>query len=316
MQTRTWRGIVGTMNNNRILGVRLALVAMLCVNLLTLSSVHAASAPARKPGAQKSPATTATAATAAAAPVSEDQRRLARLGPGDLVAVAVLGQPDMGSSEYVGDDGTLGMPLIGRVTVGGLSPVEASTVIENAFKAGRFLVDPHVTLTVTQSRSQMVSVLGEVRAPARYPVEPNTSIFDLLALAGGVTDDSADTVYIVRSANGGEAARTPVRLRGLAGNVGDALPNAKVRAGDLIFVPRAESFYIYGEVANPKKYRIEPDMTVIEAIATAGGLTPRGSERRVDIKRLGADGAYQTVHAKAGDPVRAGDVIRVKESIF
>jgi polysaccharide export outer membrane protein len=262
------------------------------------------------------------AASAVTATLNEPQlviagdRRLLLLGSGDLIAIAVSGQPDMGSSQYVGDDGTISMPLIGRLPVAGLSPVEASAALESAFKAGKFLVDPHVTLTVTQSRSQLVSVLGEVRTPARYPIEPSTSIFDLLALAGGVTDDSSDVIYIMRAGTNGEVSRLPVHLHGMGGTSGDALPTFKLHAGDSIFVPRAESYYIYGEVANPKKYRIDLNMTVIQAIATAGGLTPRGSERRVDIKRLSANGTYKTVHAKPGDPVLADDVIRVKESIF
>ena len=86
--------------------------------------------------------------------------------------------------------------------------------------------------------------------------------------------------------------------------------------GDSINVPRVQQFYIYGEVNSPNKYPIEPGMTVIEAIVRAGGVTPRGSERRVDIKRLVAPGKYDTLHAKASDPVQPNDVIRVKESIF
>ena len=93
------------------------------------------------------------------------------------------------------------------------------------------------------------------------------------------------------------------------------MPEQLLRGGDSIVVPRAEQFYIYGEVTAPNKYRVEQDMTVIQAIARAGGVTPRGSERRVDIKRL-VDGKYLTVKAKLNDPVKADDVIHVKESIF
>jgi len=81
-------------------------------------------------------------------------------------------------------------------------------------------------------------------------------------------------------------------------------------------VPRAEHFSIEGEVASPGRYRIEPGMTVMQAIARAGGITERGSERRIQLKRVGKPGQYQTVHAKPGDPVQPDDIIRVKESIF
>jgi polysaccharide export outer membrane protein len=81
-------------------------------------------------------------------------------------------------------------------------------------------------------------------------------------------------------------------------------------------VPHADQYYIYGEVKAPNMYRLEPKMTVIQAIAQAGGITPRGSDRRIEIKRPGKDGKYTIVHAKADDLVAPDDVIRVKESIF
>ncbi len=266
--------------------------------------------------AMPAPARSATAAVAAPDAVAKPaDRRLLLLGPGDSVGVQVFGQPDMSATEYVGDDGTLSLPFVGTVRVAGLSPVEAAQRIEKALKDGQFLVDPHVTLTVSLSHSQRVSVLGEVHTPARFSIEPNTSIFDLLALAGGVTENSSDTIYVMRQQADGSVSRIPVNLKGLADQDG-TLPTQSLQGGDSVFVPRAEQFYIYGEVAAPNKYRIESGMNVIQAIARAGGITPRGSERRVDIKRKADGGKYVDIHAKPGDPVLADDVIRVKESIF
>jgi polysaccharide export outer membrane protein len=242
--------------------------------------------------------------------------RLIELGPGDTVSLQVYGQPDMASSIYVSDDGTLPVPLVGSVPVAGLSPSEASTRIERALKDGGFLVDPHVTLTVVMSRSQRVSVLGQVGAPGRYPVESTTSIFDLLAQAGGVlTETSSDLIYIIRPEKDGTTTRYPVDLKALADGK-TTLPVRGLRGGDTVMVPRAEQFYINGEVMAPNKYRLESGMTVFQAIARAGGVTPRGSDSRVEIKRKEADGSYKTLKAKLSDPVKADDVIRVKESIF
>lgn len=81
-------------------------------------------------------------------------------------------------------------------------------------------------------------------------------------------------------------------------------------------VPRAPQFYIFGEVNSPNMYRIEPGMTIVEAIARAGGVTPRGSSRRFELKRKDANNVEHIVKAKLSDPVMADDVIRVKESIF
>jgi polysaccharide export outer membrane protein len=249
------------------------------------------------------------------APGIEAAPRIIELGPGDSVSIQVYGQPDMATTVYVSDDGTIPVPLAGPVQVAGLSPAQASQRIEKALKAGRFLIDPHVTLTVTISRSQRVSVLGQVGKPGQYPIESNTTIFDLLAMAGGALETGSEQIFLLRKDAGGILQRYPIDLKGLD-DAKNAVPVQALRGGDSILVPRAEQFYIYGEVASPKKYRVEPGMTVVQAIAVAGGVTARGSERRVDIKRLVADGKYVTVKAKLNDLVKADDVIHVKESIF
>lgn len=246
---------------------------------------------------------------------SSDKRYLAELGPGDTVSMQVYGQPDMTTTVAVADDGTISIPLAGRVQVAGLSSVEAGQRVEKALRDGRFLVDPNVTLAIVQARSQRVSVLGEVRQPGRYPIEPNTSVFDLLAQAGGVTEVGADVVFILRTGPGGAVNRFPINLKGLA-NAASTTPMQPLQSGDSLFVPRAQQYYIYGEVTRPDMYRVEPGMTVIQAIARAGGVTPRGSERRVEVKRKSQDGNYVIAHAKLGDPVQPDDVINVKESIF
>lgn len=256
-----------------------------------------------------------TASVWAADAQSGDKRHLAELGPGDSVSMEVYGQPDMTTTVSVSDDGTINVPLAGRVQVAGLSTVEAAQRVEKALRKGQFLVNPHVTLAIVQARSQRVSVLGEVHQPGRYPIEPNTSVFDLLAQAGGVTEIGADVVYILRTDAGGVVNRYPINLKGLA-NETSAMPTQTLQSGDSLYVPRAQQFYIYGEVTKPDMYRIEPGMMVVQAIARAGGVTPRGSERRVDVKRTGKDGNYVTAHAKLSDLVQPDDVITVKESIF
>lgn len=241
--------------------------------------------------------------------------RIIQLGAGDSVSIQVYGQPDMTTTVYVSDDGTIPVPLAGAVPVAGLSPAEASQRIEKALKDGRFLVDPHVTLTVVLSRSQRVSVLGQVGHPGLYPIESNTTIFDLLAQAGGALETGSDVIFLLRPDAAGGVQRYPIDLKGLD-DPKSAIPTQGLHGGDSLFVPRAEQFYIYGEVTAPNKYKVEAGMTVIEAISRAGGVTVRGSERRVDIKRLATDGKYITFKAKLNDLVKADDVIRVKESIF
>jgi polysaccharide export outer membrane protein len=92
--------------------------------------------------------------------------------------------------------------------------------------------------------------------------------------------------------------------------------NFSVRNGDIIFVPRAPLFYIYGEVQRPGAYRLEKDMTVMQALSVGGGLNVRGTERGIRINRHNGDGKVTTIEIRMDDLVRENDVIFVKESLF
>jgi polysaccharide export outer membrane protein len=227
----------------------------------------------------------------------------------------VFDEPDMDGNVYVADDGTVHLPLVGAIPVAGLSPDQVSRKIERALRDGSFLVNPHVVVTLAQSVSQLVSVLGEVQKPGQYPVSARTTIFQLLAEAGGTTPNSSDVVYLIHPDANGKENRVSVNLRGYTDQA-STIPIQMLKGGDSLFVPRAEQFYIYGEVTQPNEYRLEPGMTVIQAISRAGGLSVRGSDRRVDIKRTDKDGHQVVFRAKQSDVVQAGDVIHVKQSIF
>lgn len=238
-----------------------------------------------------------------------------QLGPGDAISIKVFGRPELDTTAYISDDGTVPVPLAGSVEVGGLSPAQASARVADALRHGQFLIDPQVTVFLVEFRSQQVSVLGQVQAPGRFPIDSRVSVFDLIAQAGGTTEDGADTIYLLRPNEDGTVQRHAVNLRALT--QGDALqaPPA-VQGGDSIFVPRAGQFYIHGEVQAPNMYRLEPGMTVVQALSRGGGVTQRGSSNRVEIRRRNADGQFVTLRPELTDLVQADDVILIKERIF
>lgn len=256
----------------------------------------------------------APAGTAAAA----REKPLLVLGPGDEVSMHVFGQPDMTGDIDVADNGTIQVPLAGVVHVAGLSPSQAALAIEAALRKGQYLVNPHVTLTVLKSQSQRVSILGEVRAPGIYGIQSNTTLLELLAQAGGETENGASTVYILRLGGpGNPMQRIAVDLRGLAqSGTAPQAAEISVRGGDQIYVPRAAQFYVTGNVHLPGAFRLDPHTTVLQAIASAGGVTQMGSMARIVIKRLGAGGQYREISARLTDEVDPNDVIIVKERIF
>jgi len=245
----------------------------------------------------------------------EADEPLLKLGVGDQVALQVFGRPEFNTTTYVSDDGTISVPLAGAVDVAGKSPSGAAMAVARALKAGQFLVNPQVTITLPQFKSQQVSVLGEVRNPGRYPLDSKTTLLDLLAQAGGVAETGSTTVYLIRGNAEGKPERRAVDLLGLASGKGE-LPDVRIRSGDSVFVPRAQQYYVYGEVQNPNMYPLQPGTTVLQAISRSGGLTPRGSDSRIVIKRKDKNGKYRNLDAELTDYVEADDVIRVKERIF
>ena len=240
---------------------------------------------------------------------------LLQLGIGDVLNVQVYGRPELTTTTYIADDGTITMPLAGPVPVVGLSPTAAASAVAAAFRRGQLLRDPQITILLMQSRSQQVSVLGEVRAPGRFPVDSTTSLLDLLAAAGGTTETSGDTVFVIRPDAAGKLERHPVSLRGLEDGR-QSLQFLVLRGGDAVFVPPAEQFYIYGEVQTPNMYRLEPEMTVLQAIARSGGLTALATTRRIEVKRRAGDGTVVESKLTLADRVLPDDVIYIREGRF
>lgn len=237
------------------------------------------------------------------------------LGQGDVVRITVFQNPDLTTDARVSESGSITFPLVGAVAVGGLTQQAAEQKIARLLTEGGFVVQPQVNMLVMQVRGSQVAVLGQVNRPGRYPLETNnTRLIDMLALAGGVSAIGADAV-VVAGVREGKPFRREVDIAAmyLNGNLGDDILLA---GGDSIYVQRAPVFYIYGEVQRPGAFRLERDMTVMQALATGGGLTPRGTQRGLQVHRRGADGKVQILESGLQQLVQPDDVVYVKESIF
>lgn len=248
----------------------------------------------------------------AAAPVLADNDTL---GPGDSVRITVFENPDLTTESRLSARGSINFPLLGNVKLGGLTPNEASDRIATLLREKHFVRDPQVTLSVVQFRSRQVSVLGQVMRPGRYTLEESaTTLSDILAVAGGVSPTGDDVVTVIRNRNG-KAERFDVDLPAMYRS-GNLASNYEIQNGDILFVRRAPMFYIYGEVQRAGTYRLEQDMTVMQALSLSGGLTPRGTERGLRIARRGPDGQLAKIEVKPSDKVQPDDIIQVQESLF
>lgn len=236
------------------------------------------------------------------------------LGPGDVVRASVYGSPDLAIETRISDSGTMTFPLLGEVQVGGLTTQQAEQKIGGLLQKNGYLKKAQVNLLVTTLTSQQVSVLGQVNRPGRYPVDGPRKVLDMLAVAGGVGPDGGDMVGLVRN-RGGVVTRETIDVVDIVGK-GELNRDYEVSSGDIIFVERAPRAYVMGEVQRPGPLRVERAMTVQQALAASGGLTPRGTQRGLRITRRDASGASRTSEAKLEDAVQADDVITVKESWF
>ena len=236
------------------------------------------------------------------------------MGTGDVLHITVYGQPDLATDARVSENGTITFPLIGDVKMAGITPAQGEAEIAERLGKGGFIIKPFVTLNVTQYRSQHISVLGRVNRPGQYTLEKISRVTDALALAGGVIIDSADTVTLVRTRDG-KTTYHDIDLIALFKPGGEA-SNELIQDGDIINVARQPMFYIYGEVQRPGAFRLEQNMSVVQALSMGGGLTQRGTQRGIKILRSDNGGRMQELEARLDDPVRKDDVIYVKESLF
>lgn len=266
------------------------------------------------PGATRANAGARAADRAPAAPPQARKPGLV-LGTGDIVTVSVLGQPELTATLDVDGSGQIAMPLAGRIAVNGLSPGAAAQKVAAALRKGDIVVDPQVSIALVESRSQQISVLGEVKSPGRFGIGAQLSVLDALALAGGVTPSGGAVAYLLRR-QGGKTSRYQVNLEKLARHGTADNAHLDLQAGDTIMVLKAEQFYIYGQVKSPSAYPLKPGTSVMQALALAGGLTERGSDKRVEIRRRDARGRLRQLPGELSDPVKADDILYVKERFF
>jgi polysaccharide export outer membrane protein len=244
------------------------------------------------------------------------------LGPGDIVRVSVYGQKDLDTVAQVSSDGSITFPLLGSVTVAGLTPRDAERRIANELSSRSLVREPQVTIFVERSlaaESESVTILGNVTRPGRYSIQTmsgagSENVAGIIAMAGGLDDEAADYLLLTRTV-GNEQSTLRVDLRQLL-EQGDLNQNFVVRNGDIAFVPRMDEFFVYGEVRKAGVYRLRESMTVIQALSAAGGLTERGSEKGITVTRKSADGSNRSIKVDMNDELQPNDVLIVKEGLF
>jgi polysaccharide export outer membrane protein len=235
------------------------------------------------------------------------------VGPQDVLTITVWEEAELSGKFAVAADGTFTFPFVGRVKAGGCTVAEIEAALKTRLADG-ILRDPQLTVTVEQYRSQMIYVIGELRTPGSYPITGELTLIDILARAGSTTDRAGGLVIVTRPGPAGmmpEAITVDLDelMRGVLAR------NIRLHGGDTVFVPRADMCFVVGEVNQPGTYPIRSDTTILQAVALAGGLNANGTMKRIQVVRM-VDGQRQERKAGAGDLVKPGDTIVVRERIF
>lgn len=246
------------------------------------------------------------------------------VGPQDVLAITSYDQADLSGKFTIEADGSFTFPMIGRVKAGGLTLRALEGAIKKKLVDDGYFRNPQITVAVDSYKSQRVFIVGEVRTPGTYPLSGNMNLVEVLARAGSTLPSASGEAIIVHAGDAASGPTMPegkdrdnivhVDLKDLQSGI--VSQNAALRDGDTIFVPRAESVYVFGQVKSPGAYSLQQKNTsVLQALSLAGGITDRGSTGRIRIVRI-VKGEKKEVKVKLTDVVIPGDTIVVGERFF
>jgi len=247
------------------------------------------------------------------------------VGAQDVLTITSYDQADLSGKFTLEADGTFTYPMIGRVKAGGLTLRALEAAIKKQLVDQGFFRNPQITVSVETYKSQKIFIVGEVRTPGTYPLSGNMNLVEAIARAGSTLPSASGEAIIVHPSATSVAGPTlptqdpaanteRIDLRAMQN--GAFTQNTVLRDGDTIFVPRAESVYVFGQVKSPGAYSLQQKNTsVLQALSLAGGVTDRGSTSRVRIVRI-VDGEKKEFRVKLTDVVQPNDTIIVGERFF
>jgi len=238
------------------------------------------------------------------------------VGEEDVIKITVYDHPELTTTERVSGEGIITLPLIGEIKVAGLTTDQMSKKIAARLSDG-FIVDPNVSVFVVEFRSKKTIIIGYVNKPGMYMLSGDTTLLELISLAGGLSKDAGGKATIKRKylgSNDGEGTIN-IDLQKLI-EQGDTSLNIRLMDGDSVFIAKASVFYLTGEVKNPAAYRYEDGITLIKAVTMAGGFTDKAAIGRIRIIRKIDNKEKVIQKADMDEPMLPDDVIIVPESFF
>ncbi len=248
------------------------------------------------------------------------------IGATDVLGIKVFGEDQLSNSFNVDADGSITFPLLGRLAVAGKTTRQIEEDLTKALADG-WVRKPQVSVEIAAYRSRSIFVIGEVRQPGRYTIEGPMTLLEVIGQAGSLTAAASDTIIVQRFKDGiaASVSAPPVagdprvsevlRVSHRELQEGRLTANILLQDSDVILVPPAEKFYVTGFVKTPGAFPLPPGMTVRQALAVAGGINDRGSDRGIKIIRI-VNGKEVEIDASLSDLVRPNDTIRVRQRLI
>lgn len=265
-----------------------------------------------------------------------------RIGANDELEINVFDVPELNVTARVRQSGFVSLPLVGAVMAVGLTETEFHDVLKKRLSS--YVKEPQVSVFIAHYGSQQVAVIGAVNKPGTYPLKKGSnSLLELISEAGGVSDHGASYLNFIPAEISGVSASSDVETRAqlalaadmtksnqisgievyldqIMGTSGGIPLEIPVRGGDMIVVPEAGKIMVEGEVANPGAFEISRRMTLLGALAAAGGITYGAKVDEVEvIREVGIENKTRMVvdlvriaNAEEKDlRLRNGDLVRV-----
>ncbi|PYP86077.1 MAG: hypothetical protein DMF61_14680 [Blastocatellia bacterium AA13] len=279
-------------------------------------------------GAVKEPAGTSPDKAAPSKSTLYSQDEDYRIGAKDVIDIQVDDAESLSGSYTVRADGTLDLDYIGKIKVLDKTPAELQKLIVDKLKPN-YLKNPRVRILVKNYNSRTFLIQGSVRTPGVYQIEGQPSLFKLIVMAGGLTDNHGSTAYIIREhrheAGADQSAPTyemfAAHINGLL--KGEFSQDRDIRPGDFINIPATDVFFISGEVRTPGEYKLKEGATLRQALSIAQGVTSVASDEGIVFREDPKTGARTEIkvdvkkimHGKADDmPLVANDIIQIPKS--
>lgn len=248
------------------------------------------------------------------------------IGPRDLLEIKVFELPEFDQTVRVSENGTITLPLIGNVEVWGLTKEKLEKKLASLLD--KYVKNAQVSVFIKEYQSSRVAIIGAVEKPGMYELVGRQTLLQMISQAGGFKENAANEIYVLREGQDGNTASIAIDLEDLLLN-GNQKLNIPIQPNDVINVPvdKMIIIYVFGEVRNPGAIQVKRSqkITLLKAIAQAGGLSENASKRGVTIKRKDERGKEINIKVNLNDiikgkkqdiPLKEGDVVIVKESIF